>query len=47
MIVKRDGRQRWNYINALPIEEIHDRWISPYAAGAVELRARMKREIEK
>ncbi len=46
VIVKREGRLRWNYLNPLPIKEIYDRWISPYATGAVELLARMKREIE-
>ena len=46
IIVKREGRLRWNYINPLPIKAIHDRWISPHARGAVELLARMKREME-
>jgi DNA-binding transcriptional ArsR family regulator len=47
IIVKRQGRNRWNYINPLPIKEIYDRWISRYASGAVELLARMKRDMEK
>jgi DNA-binding transcriptional ArsR family regulator len=47
VIVKREGRLRWNYINPLPIKEIYDRWISPYASGAVDLLAKMKRELEK
>ena len=29
VIVKREGRLRWNYINPLPIKEIYDRWIGP------------------
>jgi hypothetical protein len=44
--VKREGRLRWNYINPLPIKELHDRWIDGYADGAVDLLARMKCEIE-
>lgn len=47
IIVNRKGRQRWNYINPLPIKEIYDRWISQYASGAVALLERMKREMEK
>ncbi len=47
IIVKREGRLRWNYINPLPIKAIHDRWISMHARGAVELLAKMKREMEK
>ena len=46
IIVKREGRLRWNYIYPLPIKELHDRWIGSYADGAVDLLARMKREIE-
>src|SRR4030095_9956178 len=37
VIVQRRGRHRWNYLNPLPIKEIHDRWIGRYAAGAVGL----------
>jgi len=47
IIVRREGRRRWNYFNPLPIRELHNRWISQYAEGAVDLLARMKREIEK
>jgi DNA-binding transcriptional ArsR family regulator len=46
IIARRDGRKRWNYLNASPIKEIHDRWISPYATAAVDLLARMKRDME-
>jgi DNA-binding transcriptional ArsR family regulator len=46
IIVKREGRLRWNYINPLPIKELHDRWIGAYADSAIDLLARMKREIE-
>jgi len=46
VIAKREGRLRWNYINPLPIKELHDRWIGSYADNAVDLLARMKREIE-
>lgn len=46
VIVKRDGRLRWNYINPLPIKELHERWIGSYAAEAVDLLSRMKRDIE-
>lgn len=46
IIVQRDGRLRWNYINPLPIKQLHDRWIGGYADSAVELLARLKRELE-
>tara|TARA_R110001606_G_scaffold261234_1_gene409623 strand:+ start:47 stop:391 length:345 start_codon:yes stop_codon:yes gene_type:complete len=47
VIARKQGRQRWNYLNALPIKQIHDRWIGAYAAGAVDLLARMKDDMEK
>ena len=47
VIVRRDGRERWNYLNPLPIRQIHDRWISQYAAGAVDLLQRLKVDLER
>ncbi|KQY36044.1 helix-turn-helix domain-containing protein [Rhizobium sp. Root483D2] len=46
VIVKREGRERWNYLNPLPIKDIHDRWIGPYAAQAVTLLGRLKDDLE-
>lgn len=46
IIVKRSGRQRWNHFNALPIKDVHDRWISPYARQAVDLLAAVKAAAE-
>jgi DNA-binding transcriptional ArsR family regulator len=46
VIVKREGRHRWNYINPLPIKDIYDRWISRYATHAMEILARMKHDLE-
>jgi DNA-binding transcriptional ArsR family regulator len=44
--VRTEGRLRWNYLNALPIKEISDRWIGPFAERAVDLLARLKRDLE-
>lgn len=46
IIVKRQGRVRWNHLNPLPIKSIHDRWIGPYAERAVSLLARIKTDLE-
>lgn len=46
VIARREGRQRWNYLNVLPIKELQDRWISPYASHAVQLLAKLKRDLE-
>lgn len=45
--VKREGRVRWNYIDPVPIKEIYDRWISPYARQAVDMLARLKHDLER
>ena len=46
VIAVRRGRERWNHLNPLPIREIHDRWIGPYAAFAVDEIAELKAGIE-
>lgn len=46
VVVVREGRTRWNYLDAGPFKAIHDRWISPFAGAAVELLARLKRDLE-
>lgn len=46
VVARREGRTRWNHLNALPIKRIHDRWIGPHAAGAVDLLDRLARDME-
>lgn len=47
LIVERRGRERWNYLNPLPIHDLHERWIGPHAASATARLARLKRELER
>ncbi|MBA2918704.1 helix-turn-helix domain-containing protein [Sphingomonas sp. MAH-20] len=44
--VKR-GRERWNHLNAVPIQQIHERWIGPHAARAAAMLARLKEDVER
>ncbi len=46
VIARREGRERWNHMNPLPIKAIHDRWIGPYAARAVDLLDRLRSDLE-
>ena len=46
VIAERRGRERWNHLNAMPIQEIHDRWIGPHAAAASASLARFKTRVE-
>jgi DNA-binding transcriptional ArsR family regulator len=46
VLVHREGRIRWNSLNVVPLQRIHERWISPYQsmwAGAM-LRIRQRSE---
>lgn len=47
VIARREGRNRWNYLNVAPFKELYDRWIAAYASEAVDLLARLKRDLEK
>jgi DNA-binding transcriptional ArsR family regulator len=46
VIARRDGRERWNHLNSLPIKQIHDRWISEYATHALSILDRLKSDLE-
>lgn len=46
IVVKKEGRFRWNYLDALPIKRIHDRWIGKYAEFAVEMLEQLKQSAE-
>ena len=46
IIARREGRKRWNYRYAAPFKDIYDRWISPYANEALDVLARLKRDLE-
>jgi DNA-binding transcriptional ArsR family regulator len=42
----RKGRERFNHLDAMPIDAIHRRWIGPHAAGAAARLNRLKAELE-
>jgi DNA-binding transcriptional ArsR family regulator len=46
IIVRREGRERWNHLNSVPIKRIYDRWISQYATHAVSILDRLKSDLE-
>ncbi len=47
ILVVRNGRERWNHLNPLPIHEIHERWIGPHAAAAVARLSQLKETLER
>jgi DNA-binding transcriptional ArsR family regulator len=32
VVVQARGRERWNHLNAVPIQRIYERWIGPFEA---------------
>jgi DNA-binding transcriptional ArsR family regulator len=46
VVVRSEGRLRWNHLNVLPIKDIHDRWIGPYATRAADLLSRLRDDLE-
>ncbi len=46
VVARREGRERWNHLNAMPIKQIHDRWISQYATHAITILDRLKSNLE-
>ncbi len=46
VIARKDGRERWNHLNSLPIKQIHDRWISAYAGHALTILDQLKNDLE-
>ena len=46
VVAERRGRERWNHLDALPIQAIHERWIGPYAAYAASMLSKLKTQVE-
>jgi DNA-binding transcriptional ArsR family regulator len=47
IVIKREGRFRWNYLNAVPIRKIYDRWINQYSSHSADILTRLKNDVEK
>lgn len=45
VIAHKKGRERWNHLNALPIKQVHDRWLGDYAHHAADLLQRLKADL--
>ncbi len=47
VLVRREGRLRFNYINPVPLRMIYERWVSEHADFAADSMLRIKRYAEK
>ena len=46
VVAVRKGRERFNHLDAMPIQAIHERWIGPHAAAAAAGLSRLKGILE-
>lgn len=40
------GREKWHYLNPVPIHDIADRWINKFERGRLRLLAELKKQVE-
>jgi len=46
IVVRRVGRERWNHLNAVPLQQMYERWIRPYEAEWASNLLRLKTVAE-
>jgi len=46
VVVRREGRVRWNHLNPVPVQRIHDRWVSRHVQGTAGALSRLKDHVE-
>ncbi len=43
---RKRGRERWHYLNAVPLQRLHERWHDPLASGWASRLLRLQRNVE-
>ena len=46
VVSRRSGREKLHFLNAVPIREVHDRWIDKYTERHVAALLDLKNELE-
>lgn len=46
ILVRREGRMRWNHLNVIPLQEIYQRWVSEYAGGWAKILSNLKSDLD-
>jgi uncharacterized protein YndB with AHSA1/START domain len=47
VVIRRRGRDRWNHLNAVPLQQVHERWLQPYESQWAAALLRLKHESER
>ena len=46
VVSRRRGRERWNHLNAVPLQQLYERWVRPYEAHWASRLAGLKEHVE-
>ena len=46
VIPRREGRERYNYLNPVPIQQLYDRWVARYMKPWTEALVSLQTELE-
>jgi DNA-binding transcriptional ArsR family regulator len=46
VVTRKQGREKLHFLNAVPIRQIHDRWIDKFTERQVMALADLKRQLE-
>ena len=46
VVARRNGRERYNYLNPVPIQRVFDRWVSRYMKPWTEALVSLREELE-
>lgn len=47
IVTRKDGRFKYHYLNALPLQELMDRWVAPFLQPQAKALADLKAKLEK
>ena len=46
VLVRRQGREKWHYLNAVPLRHVYERWVSQFASDSAASLVQLKRAAE-
>ena len=46
VVSRKRGRERWHYLNMVPLQRLHQRWADPPAAGFASTLLRLQESVE-
>jgi DNA-binding transcriptional ArsR family regulator len=46
VVTRRNGREKLHFLNAVPIRQIHDRWIDKYTSDTAQALLDLKHSLE-